>query len=336
MKKLIACASMFAALLFVTGAALAAEGVKPVANWDMLVQNSLTHPGSVLCADFAALVEERSGGRIKITVRAPGELPYQTPEYLVAVGDGAAAIADINSANFGPLKVGALCNLPFLMKSQREYMDVMDMLREETASELAAFNVKYLYHFLWPPQSLWTKNKELAGFKDVSGMKIRTSTAEFARFIQTVGAVPVTMAGAEVPTALQTNAIEGAVTAAMGLGGAGWYDSLKFGLMTFISFSPSYMCVNQDAYDALPEDLQKILIAAAAEFEVVHNDGMMNSNNEWRERLVKEYGFVIHDATEEDNAAAQKSMIAYWDEWVKRRGGKAPEYLQKVREFLGV
>ncbi len=336
MKKWTIFALLLASLVFAAGVVFAAEGAEVVAEWDMLVQNSLTHPGSVLCADFAALVEERSGGRIKITVRAPGELPYQTPEYLVAIGDGAAVIGDVNSANFGPLKVGALCNLPFLMKSQQEYMDVMNMLREETAKELAAFNVKYLYHFLWPPQSLWAKGKELKNLKDVEGMKVRSSTAEFARFLQTVGAVPVTMAGAEVPTALQTNAIEGAVTAAMGLGGAGWYDSLKYGLMTFISFSPSYMCINQDAYDALPEDLREVLDDAAAEFEAAHNDGMMNSNEEWRTRLVNEFGFVIHDATEEDNATAQKSMASYWDEWVERRGGKAPEYLQKVREFLGV
>jgi TRAP-type C4-dicarboxylate transport system substrate-binding protein len=323
-------------LLTDLGAVGVAESADVVANWDMLVQNSLTHPGSVLCADFAALLEERSGGRIKITVRAPGELPYQTPEYLVAIGDGNAAIGDVNSANFGPLKVGALCNLPFLMKSQKEYMDVMDMLREETAKELAAFNVKYLYHFLWPPQSLWTKSKELKTFEDISNMKVRTSTAEFARFVQTVNAVPVTMAGAEVPTALQTNAIDGAVTAAMGLGGAGWYDSLKFGLMTFISFSPSYMCINQDAYDALPDDLKKILDDASAEFEITHNDGMMSSNEEWRGRLEKEFSFIIHDATEEDNAKAQKDMIEYWNEWVQRRGGDAPEYLQKVRQFLGI
>ena len=51
-----------------------------VYEWDMLVENSLTHPSSILAQEFADMLEERSDGRIIVTVRAPGELPYSAVE----------------------------------------------------------------------------------------------------------------------------------------------------------------------------------------------------------------------------------------------------------------
>lgn len=74
--------------LFACGKKETASGEAEPVKWDFCVINSLTHPSSVLCQQFADEVYEKTDGMVQITVRAPGELSYSANDYLTAVGDG--------------------------------------------------------------------------------------------------------------------------------------------------------------------------------------------------------------------------------------------------------
>ena len=63
--------------------------------------NSLTHPSSVLCQQFADEVYEKTDGMVQITVRAPGELSYSANDYLTAVGDGSIPVSYTHLIEFG-------------------------------------------------------------------------------------------------------------------------------------------------------------------------------------------------------------------------------------------
>lgn len=305
---------------------------KPI-KWDFVVINSLTHPSSVLCQEFADSIMEKSGGRIEITVRAPGELSYNAADYLVAVGDGSVQMADVGSNCFGVLKAGAMPCLPYIAGDLDEFGKVMSVVEPTLVEELSEYGAKYLFYYTWPAQSLWTKNKELKSLNDVKGMKIRTINNELSALVQQLGGTPVSLAGSEVPTGLQTGVVDGVITSAYGLGGAGWDDSLNYGLIADCQIIPDYMCMNQAEYDALPEDLQQVIDEVCVEFQAKMCETMFGDEDTWRADLESE-GMVLNTVAEDESARITADMQTYWDSWCEERGGNTDELLKQIRTEL--
>ena len=301
-----------------------------VYEWDMLVENSLTHPSSVLAQEFATLLEERSEGRIKVTVRAPGELPYTAADYLTAVGDNSAALGDVNSMSFGSLPHASISLLPFLMNSLEDFYAVMDITSSAVKEELESYGCRNLWYFPWPPQSFWSASKPLSSLKDIQGMKIRTSNVELSNLVQTLGGIPVTLAGAEVPSGLSTGVVDGVITAAYGLGGAGWYDTLNYGYITNMQIIPSYMCISKAEYDALPADLQELVDACGEEFEKYACETMFSQEQEWRDTLISDHNFTINTISDAELAEMAAMMNDYWTAWAEEKGGQCPALLQEI------
>lgn len=305
-----------------------------VYEWDMLVENSLTHPSSILAQEFADMLEERSDGRIIVTVRAPGELPYSAADYMTAVGDNSVALGDVNSMSFGSLPHASIALLPFLMNSLEDFYTVMDITGEAVEAELESYGCHNLWYFPWPPQSFWSSTKPLNSLDDVSGMKTRTSNVELSELVQTLGGIPVTLAGSEVPSGLSTGVVDGVITSAYGLGGAGWYDTLKYGYITNMQIIPSYMCISIEEYESLPDDLKQIVDECGEEFEKYACETMFTQEEEWRDTLVNDYGFTIKTATDEELAEMADLMSDYWTTWAEEKGGQCPELLTEIRTAL--
>ena len=305
-------------------------------EWDMLVENSLTHPSSILAQEFATLLEERSEGRIKVTVRAPGELPYSAVDYMTAVGDNSVALGDVNSMSFGSLPHASIALLPFLMNTLEDFYTVMDITSEAVEEELASYGCHNLWYFPWPPQSFWSSSKPLTSLDDVVGMKIRTSNTELSTLVQTLGGIPVTLTGAEVPSGLSTGVVDGVITSAYGLGGAGWYDTLNYGYLTNMQIIPSYMCISIEEYESLPDDLRQIVDECGEEFEKYACETMFSQEEEWRQTLIDEYGFTLNTVSDEELDEMKVLMSDYWTSWAEEKGGQCPELLSQIREALNL
>lgn len=304
-------------------------------KWDFCVINSLTHPSSVLCQQFADEVYEATDGQVEITVRAPGELSYSANDYLTAVGDGSIQISDVGSNCYGVLKVGAMSILPYLADNLDDMDKVMNIVEPYLQDELAEYGAKYLFYYVWPAQSLWTNKKELTSLSDIKGLKIRTSNNELSELVKIWGGTPVSLTGSEVPAGLQTGVVDGVITSAYGLGGAGWDDSLKYGLITNCQIIPDYICVNAEEFEALPEDIQNTITELAAKYQKLMNESMFSDEEQWRKDLAAE-GMVINTASEEDIANTKDNIQAYWDQWAEERGGDCTEVLVQIRSALGL
>lgn len=105
-------------------------------------------------------------------------------------------------------------------------------------------------------------NKEIRSVADLRGLRMRIPGLG-GEVLQRAGGTPVTIPGQEIFTALQTGAIDAAEW-------VGPYNDLAFGLYKAAKYyyypgwqepGPTLEClINQRAYDALPPDLQQILL----------------------------------------------------------------------------
>lgn len=305
-------------------------------KWDyMMLVGSMEHPEGKFAVEFADEVEKRTNGKLKITVRPGGELPYKSDEYIRVTGEGKVQISGaLVSAVTGDLKAGALTGLPFLFTEMEQINDIMKILTPYLNEELDRFGCQLLYYYPWPPQVLWGKGEVIDSVEGIQGMKFRSQGVEQAAFLKEHKAIPVSIGSPEVPPALQRGIVDGVITAAANNLSAKWYELLDWGYMLNIQTIPSYVVVNKKALESLPEDVRKTLLEVAEEFNMSQPAKWEQLDKEARVEIAKK-GIIIKEPSQEEIDKLTENAKVYWEQWVQEKGGKAPEALKKIREALG-
>src|SRR5690606_37088749 len=107
-------ATATAAVISVLSPAVAAKE-KPI-RWDLAGYYGMGTPPTKLLNDFAKEVRSATDGKLQISVRPVGELPYSPPEYHRIVGNGSVEMADTAWIAGDIPSAGAL-TLPLLVRS---------------------------------------------------------------------------------------------------------------------------------------------------------------------------------------------------------------------------
>ncbi len=252
----------------------AATTAKAQIRWKMVTAWPKNFPGPGVSANrLAALIHDMSDGRLDIKVYAAGEL-VPALEVFDAVSAGTAEMGHAAS-HYWAGKIPAVSffgGVPFGM----------------TANEMNA----WLYHGggleLWRevyapfdliPLPAGNAGMQMAGWyrkpinslADFKGLKMRISGLG-GEVLRRVGALPVTMPGGDVFTALRTGALDAAEF-------VGPYSDLPLGLYKVAKYyytpgwndpgSPLECTINRKAYQQLPKDLQAVVGTAC---QTMNND----------------------------------------------------------------
>lgn len=138
-------------------------------------------------------------------------------------------------------------------------------------------------------------NKPIERLADIKGMKMRIPGLA-GEVWRNLGGVPVTLAGSELFTALQTGAIDATEW-------VGPYNDLAFGLHKAAKYYyyPGWhepgatleFIINQKAYDALPKHYQQILATATQAVNQQMLDEYTARNHAALEELINEHGVDV-------------------------------------------
>lgn len=246
---------------------------------------------------FADIVETMSNGRMKIRVYGANELVGGL-EVFDAVSRGVAEIGH-TAAYYWQGKIPAapfFSTIPFGLTST------------EQDAWLAYGGGNELWRELYEPFDLipvrggnsgtqmfgWF-NKEINSLEDLQGLKMRIPSLGGEVF-RRAGGVPVTMQVSEVFTALQTGALDAAEFVSP-------YNDLAAGYHTVADYyyypgwhepgSTLETLFNKTAFEALPADLQAILMAGTEVMNQLLLDELTAKNNEALRVLVEDYGVQL-------------------------------------------
>ena len=249
-------------------AAAQASPAPATQTWKMVTAWPKNYPGLGTAAErFAQRVEAMSGGRLKIKVYAAGEL-VPALEVFDAVSRGTAELGH-GAAYYWKGKVPAaqfFTAVPFGLST-------LEMNAWVThGGGLALWQEAYAPYGVRPllvgnstmQMGGWF-NKEINSLDDIKGLKIRMPGLG-GEVWSRLGAITVNLPGGEIFTSLQTGAIDATDW-------VGPYNDLAFGLHKAAKYNyfPGWQepqavveaMVNQKAFDALPTDLQAIVVEAA-------------------------------------------------------------------------
>jgi len=177
------------------------------------------------------------------------------------------------------------------------------------------FGVKLLNVWGFGPQIIFCK-APVKSLKDLKGLKIRIFDGVMAKFMDKVGAIPVTMGGAEVSQALALGTIDCGVTGASTANTAGWAQSVTSVYPLSLQTAIQGYVITLAAWNRLKPDQQQKLQAAVdrltadiwAYSEEVHEDAMRCNTGADPCTTGRKYKLTLAPVTPDD-AALVKSAV---------------------------
>ena len=281
---------------------------------------------------FAQEVNENSGGRLEITVFTAGELPFKPTDVIKAVATDKIQMGD-TAVGFvaGDVPELNVFSIPFACTSYDGFYDAVEAaapIIEKTM--LDRFDSYTLMNWTMPPQNIWTVDVTET-VEGLEGRKIRAWNPLQVDMLDRFGASAISIAGSEVPTALQRKVIDGAITSALSVADWKIFESLKGGLMTNFMMGHQFMIVNKEAFDALPDDLKTLVRDTAKKYQDRFATEMEEADMKARQ-LLADNGMTVVEISGEATTSAAELMAPMAEQWVSENGDTAAELLKITRE----
>lgn len=293
---------------------------------------AINKPGAAGLDRLGKEVAQKSNSELTVQLNLGGSLPIKGSDITQAVGDGVIDIAG-NGFFHGSVPVGGILRLPMLMNSYDEFHKAHELTLPVMQEAFAKQGVTVIGSYVYPPQVAFSRDK-LESLDDLTGKKMRVTSAEQGAFVEKFGGIPVTIPSAEVTPALQRGVVDGAFTASIG-GGIFWKDLLNYNYRLGVSFFDSVIIVNTEVFESLSAEEKKILSEAGAAAGASITQQMVEEEPATT-KILADGGMKITEPTEADIKRASEAMSGYWDEWASEKGGAISSVLADVRKGLGV
>lgn len=256
----------------VAGLVLMAMSSMGMAQSVTLRYSHMNPPGSVAGKQaefFAAKVDEFSKGAVKVKV-FPSSQMGNLQEQAEQVSSGAVAFHHNTMAGIGSLyKDYAVLDTPFMYRDVDHLLKVTDpespVMKKLEAQLMKTRGVRMLYTFYFGTREL-TADRAVYKPADMKGMKIRAIPFPiYMAAVEGMGASPMPVDFAELPTALATKVVNGQENPYNTIVSAKFYETQSHLMQTNHIIGAEAVVVNANVFDKLSPENQKAVMAAAAE-----------------------------------------------------------------------
>lgn len=216
---------------------------------------------------FKELLEERSGGRIKLEIYSNSTLVAQ-PEALDALTNDLCDFSYVVTGMYpGQFLYTELFSTPGLQLGDidqtdatlREYFALYPEKNLEGIKEISSWSVGSMSIVC---------NKDIASFDDFKGMNIRM-TAAFMPLFEQLNVGCVNMGASEIYESIRLNVIDGAVVGFSDIASFQFAEVTDHCVLMPILRGSSMIGMSWDAYNSLPDDLKAVVDEVSEEMDAI-------------------------------------------------------------------
>lgn len=257
-----------------------------------------------------------SNGRIAANFKPWNEMGLKGPEVFRLLGQGVMNIATAQLGHHvGDAPINDATDLAGLSPTIEEFRKVTEAFRPVLADFYAKdLGLELLTMQSYQAQILYCRN-EFRSLADLKGLKVRSSGASQADFIEYFGGTAVNMAFGEVQQGLQQGVIDCAITGTLGGYSAKWHEGAKYLYTLPINWGAGVTAANKTWWDGLAAADRDLIRAELAGLETrmwdlnaTENEIGINCNTTGPCPLGDPAGMVRVDASAEDIALRDKAM----------------------------
>lgn len=250
------------------------------ATWRMVTEYPQSNISGTGLATFAKLLTARTDGLVTATIAFDNEAKITSPEMPRAAQDGRITGGDAFGGALSAYDaVFGLSTLPFVMQSAEVARAVNTRARPLYEAALRAQGLRLLYLTIWPATGLWTE-QPLHGAGDLAKLNLRTYDDSSTAVMRRAGAAAEFEPLNEAVAGLKTHKLNAFLTSGDGGAGRKLWDYLPYFTAISYAIPVSFAFVRSADFDALPEPVQREVMAAAAETEQSQFDLLANRTAE--------------------------------------------------------
>ncbi len=285
---------------------------------------------------FKDLVEQRSGGKVRVEVYPNSQL-YKDKEELEALQLGSVQMLAPSLAKFGPLGVKdfEVFDLPFIFKDTAAFRAVTEgAMGAELFKKLESKGIQGLAY--WDNGAThMSANKPLRTVADFKGKKMRIQSSKVLDAqMRALGAVPQVMAFSELHQALQSGAVDGTESTP-----SNYYTQRIHEVQKHITLSGhghlAYaVIVNKKFWDGLPADVRSMLDVAMKESSVFANAIAHTENAAALDKIKASGKTTLHTLSDAEMNAWKKALMPVHQDMQTRIGPATIAAVYKAAGFV--
>ncbi len=285
------------------------------------------YPSTLGAYRFADLVYERTQGRIKIRVQAGGVLGDEV-SVIQQIQYGGIDFARASIMTIGQLndKINVL-QLPYLYRDSDHMWKILDgEIGQEFMSSLDDGMIALSWYDAGARHFYSTE--PISCLEDIKGKRIRVAESDLMEaLIKALGAVPVTMAYADVFSALETGEIDGAENNWPSYTFTEHYKIAQYMTLDGHNRIPELQMVSQATWQKLSEEDQKVIKECAMESALYERELWTEQEKESR-KIAEKSGVMVIELSEAEIQKFCDAVIPLYKEY----GGENQELIEKILE----
>lgn len=300
-------------LTIVVPAVLVAIGLQAAELKDRSIKlpivNNIDHPQGVGAKKFAELVEQKSGGKIKVKLFPGGTLGGEQQVASAMQGGTIEASMMAPAQLVGMIKEFVVLDFPFAFANEREADSVLDgPVGKKLLDKLPEKNLIGLAYMEQGYRSISNSKRPIVKLEDIQGLKIRTiQNPLYIDMLNALGANAVPMPFPELYTALETKTVDGQENPFSTLEASKFYEVQKYMSTTRHIYNPQLLMVSKKFWDSLSAGEKKIIQDAAYEARDYQRKIAREMSQKSREFLTKN-GMQINDVAPQEIARMREKV----------------------------
>jgi len=224
----------------------------------------------------------------------------------------------------------------YIFKTREEQQVAYHTIKADLDKAAGTMNTKLLMGYAWPMLN-WFTTRKLATADDFKGAKLRAWNPMLHKYLAGMGSAAHTCPYGEMYSAISTGVIEGTPNQVISM-----YEMKFYEIIDYINYWPHpgafYVTfVNMDAFNALPTDLQQILLEAGEETEAEGAARLSPDGELFKERhqFFVDYGTELVYPSDEDLEKSRAVDRTIWMEWEETLSPEDKEVLNRVLNAIG-
>ena len=339
-RQFLAGASAVIAAPFVNGRAIAQTPEVMLKLHHFLGPKAPAH--TKMLQPWADAIQNDSSGRIKIELYPSMSLGGAPPQLFRQVVDGVVDIVwTVNGYTPGLFPRSEVFELPTIFTNDiaSANLALRDLFESHLADEYKDVHVLFMH--VHAGQGLHMANTLVRSPADTAGKKIRVPGPTGNAVVEAMGATPVTMPVPDLPQALSTNAVDGAlipweIIPALQLQESTKYqiegpDNNRFGTTTF------QVSMNKARWDSLPDDLKEVFTKNSGEEWVKEVAKIWRASDDFGIKMATDNGNEHIVLTQAEMDAFNAALAPVVDRWVAGHAGsgfEAADLVDAARKAL--
>jgi tripartite ATP-independent transporter DctP family solute receptor len=282
---------------------------------------------------FKEIAEEKSGGRLRIDI-FPGAQLGQEREASEGILMGTLQMTVVTDSNYDNTVNGfGISILPFVYDSFEQQIRIFNdsPVGKELDAKLLEKGGRILGWLVPGSRSMIFTDKEVKTLEDMKGLKMRSPESDlFISMFKALGTQPTSITWGEAYTALQTGVADGMESPPGMIKDMQFYEVTKYCLLTNHMWGAMNLIINENLFQKLPEDIQKVIIEAGRE-AIDYANQFAIEDQEKATTWLEEQGMVFYELTEEERGKFKEALLPVDAQWVEKH--EATALFEKIQEL---